>query len=522
MAREYIEGEKGMVNGVWSVYTPGGLWQPIEEKLPGGGVPPVVDIEREDNLVDLDPDTLDFIKDKGYAAPFATSTDLKEKIVSSLQQVAGGGLVTQRQADYTLTSNLRTKLGAEAPETLRAPTRDEFTNQPDYEAALRQFNQYGHWATIPATQLPLEEIEAQGKAKIRAGQGQIAQVQTAIQVETQEAQMENLLRPYDIAIGEARKNLETSLSRANAILTRSAGGLGLDTATQSAVADITGRGEANIAQLKTAREQARHNMRTEQLQGVSLMIERQEKAVNDILDKVWKQKIDLYNIQNDQVQQIRQMVQFQWDMVSKIPKGQSWTDMYGQEWFGIAEEEMDPFFTSGQWLDLIQSIPMGETQPIPLPDGSIMEVTGIGGPNLKTKVMTTKNTNTGEMTITTYNEETGEVINQVSAGKIGGGVLAPTSYREWSLAGGKEGTGKTYAEWAGTAKAEKPLLDEEDYRNLLAQDVPGDIVDTVMELMNQNEELDMIRTFLAEIYGQEKGFGYLDTVKEYLRKKALE
>ena len=40
---------------------------------------------------------------------------------------------------------------------------------------------------------------------------------------------------------------------------------------------------------------------------------------------------------------------------------------------------------------------------------------------------------------------------------------APTSYKEWELAGGKEGTGKSYAQWLAQSSAKAPLYTEKDF-----------------------------------------------------------
>ncbi len=51
------------------------------------------------------------------------------------------------QRPCTLTDRLRRRLEKEAPETLKHPERESFINVGAYEAAVRKFLRYGHWAS---------------------------------------------------------------------------------------------------------------------------------------------------------------------------------------------------------------------------------------------------------------------------------------------------------------------------------------------------------------------------------------
>lgn len=354
MAREFIEGERGLVDGVESVFTPEGIWEPIKERLPGGGTPQDIDIERDSNFVDLDKDTLDFIKKKGLTAPFATSTDTREEIIASLQRVAGGGLVTRRAGE----------------------------------------------------DLTLKEIEERATLKATADIQKTAATQKAIQVEMQEAEMIRLTAPFDEMLGAARRQKDLDLSRANAILTRAAGGLGMDTASQSVMSDIIQKADQRITTLTAARQRAVETKKLTQLAEVSLSIEREQKQINDMLKSINDYKIDIYNLQNEQAQQTRLAIQTEFNIVSKLKEGDSWTDMFGNVWEGIAET--DPFFTSASIVSMMKEIPMGTTQTITAPDGTTMEVTGIMSLDANTKIYQSID-NAGNMHIVQVDENTGEV-----------------------------------------------------------------------------------------------------------------
>lgn len=51
------------------------------------------------------------------------------------------------QSAGPLTEALRMKLTKEAPETLRAPRRKEFTDADSHAGAMAKFKKFGHWAS---------------------------------------------------------------------------------------------------------------------------------------------------------------------------------------------------------------------------------------------------------------------------------------------------------------------------------------------------------------------------------------
>jgi hypothetical protein len=288
----------------------------------------------------------------------------------------------------------------------------------------------------------------------------VGKVQKGILVEQQENIMENLLRPYDVMIGETRKNLELNLSRANAILTRGASDLGLDTANQSTLSNITQAGEANIEKIKVAREQARHNMRTEQLTELSLMLEHQETAINSIIDKANKQRLDLYNIKNEQAQQARLMLQTSFDIANKLPAGEIYTDqLTGISIMGI--QQPDPLFSSQELISLMKEIPFGETQNITVfnpmsRQNETYQLTGLMKKDLNTQYYQSVDSG-GNIHFLKLDKNTDEVTEIAVAQGAGKGTTyaPPTSYQEFQYAGGEKGTGMTYAEFlkSGAIKA---------------------------------------------------------------------
>ncbi len=57
-----------------------------------------------------------------------------------------------------------------------------------------------------------------------------------------------------------------------------------------------------------------------------------------------------------------------------------------------------------------------------------------------------------------------------------------------------------------------------DYKNLAGLGVPKDVADTVAVALQEGISLEAIRRALAEEYGREKGYHYLDVIMPYLQK----
>jgi len=68
-------------------------------------------------------------------------------------------------------------------------------------------------------------------------------------------------------------------------------------------------------------------------------------------------------------------------------------------------------------------------------------------------------------------------------------------------------------------KEEKTFLSTSDYRNLAAMEIPKEVADAIAIALSEGNDLESIRRGLAEVYGREKGYSYLDKMMPYLQKK---
>jgi hypothetical protein len=132
-----------------------------------------------------------------------------------------------------------------------------------------------------------------------------------------------------------------------------------------------------------------------------------------------------------QQQASSQLAKSEFDIVSKLPKGETFTASDGTVFTGIgSQEEADPFFTGSNLIALAKELPVGQTQELTDPNtGQVYTITGLQTDDPTIKTITTVN-DRGEQTITSYRltpDGGAEIINQVSAGKIGKTKAAPTT-----------------------------------------------------------------------------------------------
>jgi len=83
----------------------------------------------------------------------------------------------------------------------------------------------------------------------------------------------------------------------------------------------------------------------------------------------------------------------------------------------------------------------------------------------------------------------------------------PTSYKEWQLAGGEAGTGMSYAEWV---KRESSVVSQSQLNKFAAAGVPVAVAEQIQLRLNEGYTLEEIRQELAQAFGKEKGYSYLD------------
>lgn len=210
--------------------------------------------------------------------------------------------------------------------------------------------------------------------------------------------------------------------------------------------DIKSVYDRNISNLRAQQEQAvmaaealaKKAIRTGKREDLDLLTKAYDRAqtAHQESQKLQREKLDvILGLQDRAVTQQKQgldIIQQQLDIASDIPAGETriFTDpITGEEieFTGIGTEDVDPFFTGANIVSLMKTIPEGETRTITDPNtGRTFSLQGFSQtkPNEKTIQATD---DAGNVTITTIDLNTGEVKNQVSAGRVGKTKAAPVS-----------------------------------------------------------------------------------------------
>jgi hypothetical protein len=107
-----------------------------------------------------------------------------------------------------------------------------------------------------------------------------------------------------------------------------------------------------------------------------------------------------------------------YDIVKDIPAGESIT-VRGRTFIGIAQPNIDPFFKGSDITKLMLGLPQGVSTSIVDPNtGTTYQIEGLSTDDPNTQIIQSTS-DTGEVTITTMNKSTGEMLSQISAGNIG-------------------------------------------------------------------------------------------------------
>jgi len=108
---------------------------------------------------------------------------------------------------------------------------------------------------------------------------------------------------------------------------------------------------------------------------------------------------------------------------------------------------------------------------------------------------------------TTYTKSSARKVYDEGGGEKGWGMPFSKWYKE-VYKGREEGKEETY----------KPFWTKTDYKNLAGLGIPKDVADTVAVALQEGLTLEAIRRALAEEYGRETGYHYLDVIMPYLQK----
>jgi hypothetical protein len=105
------------------------------------------------------------------------------------------------------------------------------------------------------------------------------------------------------------------------------------------------------------------------------------------------------------------------DAISALPAGQTFV-VDGVTYTGTKKEDIDAFWTSSALVSLAKELKVGETQTVDDPKYGKITIQGLrtDDPNIK-QIQSADDS--GNVTITSYDSATGQIVNQVSAGNIG-------------------------------------------------------------------------------------------------------
>ncbi len=202
-------------------------------------------------------------------------------------------------------------------------------------------------------------------------------------------------------------------------------GLGVSSTLSQALAPIIKATSTEIKSLEKRKEQALANAEFD----IADELDKKVTKFQDRLDKMKEQEIELRQQTFNNMLALRTAergdVQTQISLLGQlrqIPEGETVT-VGGVTYTGMKKSEIQPFFTSASIVSLMKEIPVGEEETITDPNtGTEYTIQGLAQIDPDIKTFTSTNNKTGEVTLSSYRitDEGVELMNQVSAGAIGG------------------------------------------------------------------------------------------------------
>jgi hypothetical protein len=316
--------------------------------------------------------------------------------------------------------------------------------------------------------------------------------------QAQKGQLEGI---YGEKIAEAEEKMKMEGGVAKAQTARFGGGdQGLDTASIGYINSVKDAGEKRIKEIERAKNEAMATLDYKRIDLLNESLRKEEERQEKLQDAMVDRALKFLGIGVDMKQLAMQEDTNTFNIISKLEAGKTYTSPSGVTYTGI--EEPEPFFKSSDLISMAKELEIGQTKTIVDPNtGTEFEIQGMKSATESYKSIQSTNERTGEVTITTY-DEAGNIVNQVSAGKIAENkpTEAPSSYKEWQLAGGIQGTGKTYAEFLETEGGSDEIkFSDTQLLQLSNAGVPPEYAQGIMELRNQNWDWDAIRTWMEQI-----------------------
>jgi len=256
---------------------------------------------------------------------------------------------------------------------------------------------------------------------------------------------ENIKKQEDITRGQISGDYEERIRQEKELgvkevggetakATRLAGGLGLDTATAGYIQSVQKGIDDRIKKLESAKTSALATLDTESLTKINESLRKEEENKTKISDalfdkamKLLSAGISLENLEMNKEEAKLQKDTNYFNIISKLPAGKTYTSPNGITYTGI--DTPDPFYSASNLITLSQNLTEGQTQDITdLNTGTKYTIQGMKSATEGYKTIQSTNNLTREVTLTTYDEK-GNIINQVSAGKVGSGIKATEDER---------------------------------------------------------------------------------------------
>jgi len=259
---------------------------------------------------------------------------------------------------------------------------------------------------------------------------------TELYEQEQRDKSDNLLKTQQDALGLEQASAESAIltsakqsiqeardagGRVEGSLRRLLGRAGGFTTTAGGIAIVTQHNtlQGQINTLNSEKERLISDVRT-------AIASKNADLEKEAWERMYKVEQDIKDRQQDQFENMialstkeRLETTSDFNIISKLPAGSQWTSPTTEKvYVGIANEEIDPFFTGSNIISLAKSLPVGESQELVDPNtGETWTVTGLAQPDTSTRTYSAINA-AGFQTITTIDLE-GNIINQVSAGQVG-------------------------------------------------------------------------------------------------------
>lgn len=334
-------------------------------------------------------------------------------MAESLQQLADRGVqIGPGGQQYSIVSgNTYTPVagGGDAPSPLRQPLTTMSLQQ-----AQGQAEQAFSGLVAPMTLEDIRTREAQAKAGV-------AETATSI---------------YDPNISREKQTGAAQVSTAEGVVGQRQG-FNISTAEQAFVADVQNKVQDRVREVENIKASyisqgnlAAADRADSQLQALNewnsqMTIAKANYALQLMAGNREQAQLELAQAQakTQEAAQARQLDVAEISMLMNIPEGKTF-EYNSKTYTGMKPQQMD-ILSNSEIISLMKTIPYGEEQSFNF-NGQEYTVTGIdrANPNMKTIETTDAS---GNVVITTVDASTGNIINQVSAGRIGRSGSAGTS-----------------------------------------------------------------------------------------------